>query len=119
MNPRRTILGSGSGECSQLLYVSKLTLVTAHRPVAEDGSRVTPSDLSAHRASHIFSLPSCLCAVATGQYTESAIFVADHGRFLGEYVVSCVSETCGYRSKSDSESLLLLIFLTAHIYSSF
>jgi hypothetical protein len=68
------------------------------RPVTETGERVTPSDLSAHRISHCFVGPCCLCArnTAMSQYVESDIRMATDGPFFGEYVASCATNECGY-----------------------
>jgi len=67
-------------------------------PVAENGQRVTPSDLLNHRLSHQFRVPCCLCAynTTTAIYTESAIYLAIQGEFSGEYVAGCATDSCGY-----------------------
>jgi hypothetical protein len=74
------------------------------RPVTEEGERVTPSDLLDYRNTHRFRTPSCFCGCKTGYatYTESAIYIARDGPYAGEYVTGCVSDSCGYLSKSDS-----------------
>jgi hypothetical protein len=71
------------------------------RPVTEEGMRVTPMDLPDHQITHEFRAPCCLCAcnfVGT-RYIESAIYLANDGPYIGEYVAGCASDTCGYIGK--------------------
>jgi hypothetical protein len=78
-------------------------LTTEFRPVNESGERVTPSDLLAHRGSHEFKGPCCMCAASQGAnptaaapYTEASIFVPAEGPFSGEYVAACAHGNCRY-----------------------
>ena len=65
----------------------------------ERGEHVAPSDFEAHRRSyHVFG-PCCLCPFqheGKGVFEESAIYMAGHGRFAGEYVAACAKNECDY-----------------------
>lgn len=100
---RRMASALGFGTCICSFYTHRFWIVTFHRPIADTGERVPPSDLSNYRVTHEFQGPYCLCACdAIGtDYTESMICVIVGGQFSGEYVASCATETCGYSSKSD------------------
>lgn len=97
--------------------LAMLLNVCACRPVTEEGERVTPSDLLEYRNTHQFRTPSCFCGCKNNHatYTESAIYIAGDGPYPGEYVVSCVSGSCGYLSKSDSylnvQTYLIAVYL--------
>jgi hypothetical protein len=67
--------------------------------VTQTGARVTPSDFLSYRAVHDFKAPCCLCAIARGDYTESAVYLAPQGPYVGEYVAGCALERCGYIGK--------------------
>jgi hypothetical protein len=69
------------------------------RPINDAEQRVTPSCLTAYRLSHDFRAPSCLCSVLSSDdtaYTETAIFKAFTGEFIGEYMAGCAEGRCGY-----------------------
>jgi hypothetical protein len=75
------------------------------RPVdRETGRRITPSDLEAHRRTHHFRSPCCLCAHLDGKsYIESKIGIvqlpvqlARASSLSGEYTAECASGRCGY-----------------------
>ena len=38
----------------------------------------------------------CLLQGGEAKFTESAIFMVIHGRFLGKYVAACAKNECGY-----------------------
>jgi hypothetical protein len=76
-----------------------LTRDRSDRPVNPVGERITPSDLAAHRLSHRFLGPCCICpamieAVAT--FTEAAFVMTILGRRSGQYVARCANGTCKY-----------------------
>jgi hypothetical protein len=63
---------------------------------------VTPSELRAHRLSHQFLGPCCLCPSRPEEqraFMEAAIFVVTSGRVSGEYVAGCAQGNCGYFGK--------------------
>lgn len=75
-----------------------------YRPVSDEGERVVPSDLVAHRNSHQFRGPYCLCGFIDdrdppGHY-EAAIVMLKRGPNVGEYVACCALSKCGYVGKS-------------------
>ncbi|KAG1740103.1 hypothetical protein EDD22DRAFT_959248 [Suillus occidentalis] len=76
-----------------------VTLCVWYWPVSDEGERVAPSDLVAHRNSHQFRGPYCLCGFIDdrdpGHY-EAAIVVSTRGPNAGEYVACCASSKCGY-----------------------
>jgi hypothetical protein len=77
-------------------------IATVSRPTDEEGKRVTPSDLQDHRITHAFKGPCCLCAAPGNigiEYSESAIYEAALGEYLGEYVAGCATGRCGYLSE--------------------
>ena len=85
---------------------SRLTL-THRRPVyPETGVRVAPSQLEAHRRSHEFQGPCCLCAfLDRRQYTEAEIGIVEIAGgndgekrtvLEGEYVAICAKRRCGF-----------------------
>jgi hypothetical protein len=79
------------------LPASALTENHRDRPVNDAGERVTPSDLAAHRLSHRFLGPCCLCAVSDQPtFTESAIVMVLSGHRAGQYVARCAQALCGY-----------------------
>jgi hypothetical protein len=60
---------------------------------------VVPSDLAAHRRSHQFRGPRCLCAFIdddTSNHHEAAIIALTRGPHVGEYVACCAMSKCGY-----------------------
>ena len=65
------------------------------------GGRLAPDQLLAHRQTHTFKAPCCLCASVDPNlgYTETAIMVSDRGEFVAEYVAKCALQACGYLSK--------------------
>ena len=70
-----------------------------NRPVNDQGRRITPSDLAAHRLSHQFLGPRCLCMLANyphGGHKETATVVLTRGPYVGEYVARCATGRCGY-----------------------
>jgi hypothetical protein len=90
----------GDGMCCHSNPFSVSTLTDNHRdrPVNDAGERVTPSDLEAHRLSHRFLGPCCICAASEEQliFTESAIVLVLSGRRAGQYVARCAQGKCGY-----------------------
>ncbi|KAH6913552.1 hypothetical protein BKA70DRAFT_1421818 [Coprinopsis sp. MPI-PUGE-AT-0042] len=68
------------------------------------GYRVTPSELEAHRRTHYFLAPSCLCArLFNESYSESRIGLVHvpikltpTSTLNGEYTAECASGRCGY-----------------------
>ncbi|KAH6897574.1 hypothetical protein BKA70DRAFT_1438176 [Coprinopsis sp. MPI-PUGE-AT-0042] len=68
------------------------------------GYRVVPSELEAHRSTHHFRAPSCLCArIDEASYSESRIGLVHvpikltAGSSLnGEYTAECATGRCGY-----------------------
>lgn len=70
-----------------------------YRPATQTGAPVTPSDFLSYHAVPDFKAPCCLCAIVRGDYTESAMYLAPHGPYAGEYVAGCASEHCGYIGK--------------------
>jgi hypothetical protein len=71
----------------------------ANRPTNEQGERVTPSDLGAHRLSHAMRGPCCLCPLnqrRANDFQEAAMYLVRRGRFMGEYVAACANSECGY-----------------------
>ncbi len=68
------------------------------RPIDGGGERVKPGVLAAYRDIYNFRAPCCLCAVANGGYSESAIYIALDGQYAGEYVAGCAKAECGYSS---------------------
>jgi hypothetical protein len=69
------------------------------RPVNQRGQRVTPSELEAHRFSHVMLGPCCMCPFlkeCPDDFSESAIFLVTNGKYFGEYVVACAKNECGY-----------------------
>ena len=72
------------------------------RPINEQGQRVTPSDLAAHRLSHRFLGPRCLCMLenySRGSHKEAVIVILTRGPHVGEYVARCATGRCGYFGK--------------------
>ncbi|KIM74573.1 hypothetical protein PILCRDRAFT_92530 [Piloderma croceum F 1598] len=67
-------------------------------PVTQNGVRVTPTDLLAHRHVHDFKTPCCLCACddAAPDYIETAIYRITRGPYTGKYVATCALDRCGY-----------------------
>ncbi|KAH7917055.1 hypothetical protein BV22DRAFT_1052715, partial [Leucogyrophana mollusca] len=69
-------------------------------PVNERGERVAPSDFEAHRRSHRFLGPRCLCAFTEDPTpeggAEAAIVVLTQGPNAGEYVACCSRSMCGF-----------------------
>ncbi|KAI0038237.1 hypothetical protein FA95DRAFT_1684707 [Auriscalpium vulgare] len=68
-------------------------------PVNEDGERVPPSELVAHRNTHCFKGPGCLCAALDpdpNAFTEAAIFRVRTGRLSGNWVAACAHGVCRY-----------------------
>ncbi|KIM36358.1 hypothetical protein M413DRAFT_31775 [Hebeloma cylindrosporum] len=64
-----------------------------------DGQRVPPSEFSDLRKTHVFSNPSCLCAMESADgslYTESAVFRTRTPGLAGEYVAACARKKCKY-----------------------
>jgi hypothetical protein len=61
---------------------------------------VVPCDLRAHRLTHNFQGPCCLCPIFDmslhRKYTEAAMFIATSGTNCGRYVVACATGSCGY-----------------------
>jgi hypothetical protein len=75
------------------------------RPVNAVGERVTPSDLAAHRLTHRFLGPCCICpAIIEGgtAFTEAAFVMTLSGRRFGQYVARCANGTCKYFSESST-----------------
>ncbi|RXW14369.1 hypothetical protein EST38_g11483, partial [Candolleomyces aberdarensis] len=79
------------------------------RPCGEDGSRIPPDELSAHKLTHLFLGPCCFCAFLKGtqSYTEATILLLESVNtnrndperrpFIGEWVAQCTREnSCGY-----------------------
>jgi hypothetical protein len=62
--------------------------------------RITPEELAELRRRYGYKAPCCLCASATGEYIESAFYMATEGPYFGEYVAACTSNHCGYLSES-------------------
>ena len=70
---------------------------SADRPVNDNGERIAPSDLAAHRLSHQFLGPRCLCMLANCDiHLETAMVMRRRGQYAGEYVACCVTGKCGY-----------------------
>ncbi|KAH6879568.1 hypothetical protein BKA70DRAFT_1474922 [Coprinopsis sp. MPI-PUGE-AT-0042] len=71
---------------------------------AVTGYRVTPSELEAHRRTHHFLAPSCLCASLFNEpYIESRIGLVHvpikltpTSSLSGEYTAECATGRCGY-----------------------
>ena len=84
------------------------------RPTANE-ERVTPDKLSAHRLTHMFLGPSCLCAFLDASNHKEAVMglaqiVMDpeskhRGEYLGQYVAMCAEQRCGYFGMSDGETV--------------
>lgn len=65
-----------------------------------------PDKLNAHRLTHYFRGPSCLCAFLDASlHTESVIGLAQMimdpnskyaGEYLGQHVAMCAEQRCGY-----------------------
>ncbi|KAJ7122724.1 hypothetical protein C8R46DRAFT_1148235, partial [Mycena filopes] len=94
---RRQIQATGR---SCILHWSNRTkeLVEWEWPV-ENGQRVVPSDLRAHRITHDFKFPNCLCSVHEldpEHSVECAVFMCTTGRLSGEYVGACAQNVCKY-----------------------
>ena len=71
----------------------------ADRPVNDQGQCVTPSNLAAHRLSHQFLGPRCLCMLGNypdGTHKEAAMVLLTRGPYGGEYVACCTTQRCGY-----------------------
>jgi hypothetical protein len=84
---------------SQFLFRIPTDCRYSLRPVTSAGHRVTPTELWAHRRTHDFRTPCCLCAHETGGvYTECDISQALDGEYYGEYVARCTYGRCGYLS---------------------
>ena len=69
------------------------------RPVNDQGQRVTPSDLAAHRLSHQFLGPRCLCMLKDyphGTHKEAVMVLLTRGQYAGEYVACCTARRCRY-----------------------
>ncbi|KAH6885584.1 hypothetical protein BKA70DRAFT_1444977 [Coprinopsis sp. MPI-PUGE-AT-0042] len=69
----------------------------------ETGERIAPSDLEAHRRTHHFKAPCCLCAIRLEEaYVEAKIGLvavasdAPKPEVNGEYVAQCALDRCGY-----------------------
>ncbi|KAH7917492.1 hypothetical protein BV22DRAFT_1135361 [Leucogyrophana mollusca] len=69
-------------------------------PINEQGERIAPSDLVAHRRSHQFLGPQCLCALTDdytlGDTTEAAIVLLTRGPESGVYAARCARSKCGF-----------------------
>lgn len=75
------------------------------RPVTDSGECVAPSDLAAHRRSHQFQGPHCLCALIDedpSSHCEAAMIMLTQGAHAGEDVACCASSKCGYIGKLSS-----------------
>ncbi|KAG2741805.1 hypothetical protein P692DRAFT_20880194 [Suillus brevipes Sb2] len=77
------------------------TLCVWYWPVNDDGEHVVPSGLAAHRRSHRFRGPRCLCAFIDGDddtsnHHEAALIVLARGPHAGEYAACCAMSKCGY-----------------------
>jgi len=84
-------------------FASSLTLLTRDRPVNDVGERVTPSNLAAHRLSHCFLGPCCICPAIfedVTAFTEAAFAMMLSGRYIGEYVAKCARGQCKYFGES-------------------
>ena len=71
----------------------------ADRPINDQGQCVTPSDLAAHRLSHQFLGPCCLCMLENyphSTHKEAAMVLLTRGPYGGEYVACCAMQRCGY-----------------------
>ena len=86
------------------------------RPITQTGERVPPSDFDGYRVNYDFRAPCCLCAndAVGGRYTESAVFLALDGKYTGEYVAGCASDTCGYIGGCSSAFLAYLPYIEAY-----
>lgn len=80
-----------------------ILLKICYRPLDEHGARLNPADFNQYRKSHQFRGPFCLCSLKfedQAEDVEAAIYVAKSGICLGEYVLSCARNNCGYFSQS-------------------
>lgn len=67
--------------------------------------RVTPLELNDYRQSHVFRFPCCLCARTDGIYREAVVYLAAAGRYKGEWLASCATDSCSYLCTSFAEYL--------------
>jgi hypothetical protein len=74
--------------------MQQLTFI--HRPTDDELERVPPSELPAHRESHVLENPYCLCLLFGSCPKEIAIFIETAGAYSGEYVAKCAKNECGY-----------------------
>lgn len=101
-----------------LIFLSHRRGTPAHgfnRPTDSNRQRIAPSELEAHRRTHEFRSPCCLCAADgthpsgfDSSYIESQIGLVrthpdhlrqtEYGRYNlnGEYVAVCAQRRCGY-----------------------
>ena len=63
---------------------------------------MVPSDLDAHRLSHRFRRPCCLCPINAEEdnpFVEAAIYELSTRRDDGKIVAGCANRECGYLGK--------------------
>ena len=83
--------------CVESSGIRLLVERSVDRPVNDHGERVTPFDLAAHRLSHHFLGPRCLCMLTNCHiHLEAAMVIRRRGQYAGEYVACCVTGRCGY-----------------------
>ncbi|KAH6866051.1 hypothetical protein BKA70DRAFT_1454641 [Coprinopsis sp. MPI-PUGE-AT-0042] len=102
-------------------------------PTDVDGQRIAPSELEAHRRTHEFRSPCCLCAADgthpsgfESSYTEAQIGIvtklpneglqSEYGCYAltGEYVAICAQRRCGYLVCLEWFYALPLLFVRKH-----
>lgn len=98
--------------CKQL--VVSLTEV---RPINELWERVSPEGLTGFRSSRHFRAPCCLCPHTSESYhyAECDIVIAEDGPYLGEYIATCASRSCGYIGMCDVSDSLTVTYYAQYI----
>lgn len=82
-----------------VVYVSGMSDQQSSRPLDEQHARVNVEMLAAHRTTHLFRYPGCICPIihpGGGVNNETTLFIASDGEYEGRLVVACAYSACGY-----------------------